>query len=64
MGTKKPEFLYSAEADVMYISFGPARPCISNEASPGVLVRHDLDGRLNGITILDYAARTSGKESE
>jgi uncharacterized protein YuzE len=62
-----PQFHYDSEGDVMYISFGKPLPCgtIEPEEAHGVLVRyHDRKDKktLNGITIMDYSARTvSGK---
>ncbi len=51
--------MYDEDADVMYLSFGEPKSCISEEKYPGVLYRYDIETRiLNGITILSYSQRS------
>jgi hypothetical protein len=57
---RNPEFSYDEETDVLHIRFGSAVPCVAKELLPGILIRREAEGgRLNGITILGYAARTA-----
>ena len=57
----KPRFDYDKEADVLYISFGKPKPCRTDESCDGVVIRHTLDGKLNGITIIDYDKRAGNE---
>ncbi len=56
---KEPTFNYDENADVMYISFGKPEKCTSKDIGPGIIIRHTPEGKLNGITIIDYRGRTS-----
>jgi len=47
-------FCYDDEVDVMYITFGNHKPCISYELIPNMLFRYDIDRNLNGITIIGF----------
>ncbi len=52
---------YDDEGDVLYMSFGEPKPCISHEISYNVLFREAVDGSgLNGITILNFKDRIKG----
>ena len=48
-----PRFEYYEEGDVVYISFGKPLPCIRTEVED-ILIGRTPDGKLNGITIVDY----------
>ena len=48
-----PRFNYYRKGDVMYISFGEPLPCIRTEVED-ILIGRTPDGKLNGITIVDY----------
>ena len=48
-----PQYNYDKDADVMYITFGDPKACSTTETN-GLLVRTH-EGKLNGITILDYS---------
>ena len=53
---------YDDEADVLYMSFGkPAPYCRDDEQEYGIVVGVTLDGRLNGITIVDFKKRINNK---
>ena len=54
---KEPRFKYDKDADVMYLSFGKPKPCRTEEPESGLCIRYELDGSLNGITIIDYNKR-------
>ena len=54
---KKPSFDYDEDADVMYITFGEPKPCRTEEPESGLCIRYELDGSLNGFTIIDYSKR-------
>ena len=54
-------FTYDAEADVMYITFGKPKPCLTDEIDSGVCLRYSRK-KLNGITIIDYSKRTTDKK--
>jgi len=56
---KEPTFNYDEESDVMYISFGESKPCKTEDHDSGLCIRHELNGSLNGITIIDYNKRTN-----
>ena len=52
---EKVEFNHDKDANVLYISFGKPKTCMSEEQFPGILVRTDIDTKqVSGITILDY----------
>jgi len=61
---KKPKFDYDEESDVMYITFGKAKPCRSIEIESGFVIRYTLNGELNGITLVDYSKRVSGEKKQ
>ncbi|MCB1331998.1 MAG: DUF2283 domain-containing protein [Maritimibacter sp.] len=47
---------YDKASDVLYIATRPGREAKSRESLPGVLWRYDSeDGRIVGVTIMDYA---------
>ena len=56
---KEPSFDYDKDADVMYITFGEPKPCRTEEPESGLCIRYELNGSLNGITIIDYSKRTN-----
>lgn len=59
---KNPKFNYDEKSDVMYISFGEPESCRSVDTEPGIVIRYNLAGELNGITIIDYKKRTDKKK--
>jgi uncharacterized protein YuzE len=61
---KKPKFDYDKKSDVLYITFGKAKPCKSIEHESGIVIRYTISGDLNGITIVDYMKRTEKNKKE
>lgn len=55
---RKINLHYDKKSDVLYISFGNPKPCMSIEVGDGIVVRKTPTGELNGITIIDYKKRT------
>ena len=53
----KPKINYDEDADVLYISFGESREAIATEFDDGDFVRVDADGKIAGITIMDFKER-------
>lgn len=56
-----PKFSYDKVSDVMYISFGKPLKCTTNEMEDGLLHRYTQNGKLNGITIIDYSYIVTGE---
>lgn len=49
---------YDPEGDVLYISFGPPQPAVSDEVEPGVYLRRDPDtDEIVGVTVIDFSKR-------
>jgi uncharacterized protein YuzE len=62
---KKISINYDKDADVLYISFGKARPAVSIELEEGTLVRIDpFTQQIVGITIIDFAHKHMQKEKK
>jgi uncharacterized protein YuzE len=52
------EFEYDAEADTLYVSFGPPRPAVGIDIGEGVVVRYDeVARRVVGLTIVGVGER-------
>lgn len=57
-------WVYDAEADVLYISFGTPRTAVSEDFGEGVIVRYDeRTGQVVGITLIGLQARIARRES-
>jgi uncharacterized protein YuzE len=54
------EFEYDAEADTLYVSFGPPRVAVGIDIGEGMVVRYDEKAeRIVGITIVGIGASVS-----
>lgn len=52
------EWEYDAEADTLYLSFGPPRPAVGIDIGEGVVVRYDEKaGKVVGVTIVGIGGR-------
>lgn len=52
------EWDYDAEADTLYVSFGPPRPAVGIDLGEGMIVRYDeTAGKVVGVTIVGIGAR-------
>lgn len=52
------EWTYDAEADTLYVRFGPPRPATGLDFGEGVVVRYDgRTGKVVGVTIVGIGAR-------
>lgn len=58
---KKTTMQYDAEGDVLYISFGEPKLCISEQVDDGIFLRYaDDTNELNGITIVNFSQNVKG----
>ena len=64
-GSAAADIEYDAEADVLYIAFGPPREGIGMEVESGIIVRLDPDTeQVVGVTIEAFRERFGGSRIE
>jgi uncharacterized protein YuzE len=52
------EWEYDAEADTLYVSFGPPRPAVGIDIGEGTIVRYDeAAGKVVGLTVVGVGER-------
>lgn len=59
------KFNYDKKNDILYISFGEAKPAYGDEIQEGIILRKDfVSDEIIGITILDFLKKLNSQDKE